>query len=67
MKKQKDNIMKDVSRLLIGLFANVFLWFLIWGGAVMAWVNADEPFLGLLLVFAGLAKLYQEYRKFKIK
>ena len=65
MKKQKVNILKDVYRLLIGLFANVFLWFLIWVGAVIALDNAGEPFLALFLIIAGIAKIYQEYKKIK--
>ena len=64
MKKEKS-IVTLLFESLISLFANVFLWFLIWGGAVIALNSADEPFLALLLIIAGIAKIYQEFKRTK--
>jgi len=44
----------------IGLFANILLWFLIWAGAVIALAEAGELPLAVLLLLSGFAKVYQE-------
>ena len=45
---------------LIDIFAGLFLWFLIWAGAVIAFLEAGEVVLGVLLFLSGLAWVYRE-------
>lgn len=60
MNKAKITI-NQIFEMLIDLFANVFLWILIWAGAVISFANHDETFLGSLLFLSGVAWVYKDY------
>ncbi len=57
-KRDRDKIIKCAWEMNLELFANLFLPFLIWAGAVLAFLNGDEPVLAFFLWLAGVAKVY---------
>lgn len=61
----KKIIFKEFVDMLVNLFANVFLWFLIYAAAIISFAQADEFFLAFLLVLSGVAWLYKDIRNFK--
>ena len=57
-KRDRDKIIKCAWEMNLELFANLFLPFLIWAGAVLAFLNGDELLLAFFLFIAGVAKVY---------
>lgn len=57
---EKKIIAKTIFEQLVNLFAGLFLYLLIWAGAVMALVNSGEMVLAILLTLSGFAWVYKE-------
>lgn len=58
-------ITKTIFEISIDMLSGIGLWFLIWGGAIIAWANEGELFLAVLLFLSGLAWAYKDIRRIK--
>ena len=52
-------IFKQIFDMLVDIHSGIFLWMLMWGGAVIAWADHGETFLSILLFLSGIAWVYK--------
>ncbi len=62
---KKKSLTKDVFDMLIDMFSTIFLWLLIWTGAVIALIDHGDFVLAIFLVLSGFAWLYKDAKNYK--